>query len=65
MLKKAETDDCVTVSVPQFDRSNIDPANLIGIILDIKDDKYQIGTRGGIINNWMKKNAFELTKYNN
>ena len=55
--------DCVTVPISQYDRSKVDPPNLIGVVIDIKNSKYQVGTRGGIINYWFERNAFEVIKY--
>ena len=39
----------MSVPVSQFDRSKGDPPNLVGVVLSVKDNKYVIGTKGGII----------------
>jgi hypothetical protein len=60
-LKSVEIGDSVNVFLSQFDQGREDPANLIGVVLEIKDDKYRVGTRGGIINQWLQRNSFEVT----
>jgi hypothetical protein len=49
--------------VSQFDQGRGDPANLTGVVLEIKDDKYRVGTRGGIIIQWFQRHSFEVTSY--
>jgi hypothetical protein len=51
------------VFVSQFDRDRGDPAYLIGVVIESNDDKYRVGTRGGIINQWLQINSFEVTSY--
>ena len=53
---------CIAVFVSEFDRSRGDPANIVGVILEIKNEKFWIGTKGGIINSWMERNTFECVK---
>ena len=62
-LKGVEIGHCVTVPVSQFDKGCGDPNNVIGIILAKKDGNYQIGTRGGVIDRWMPRNAFEAVTF--
>jgi hypothetical protein len=62
-LKSVEIGDSVNVFVSQFDRGRGDPVNLIGVVLEIKHYKYRVGTRGGIINQWLQRNCFEVTSY--
>ena len=47
-LKEAKVRDCVAVFLSEFYRGREDPANIVGIIMGIKDDKYRIGTKGEI-----------------
>ena len=55
---------CVAIDIPEFYRGQGDPANLVGIVLEITDTgKYKIGTRGGTINTWLERNGFELIKF--
>ena len=62
-LQQPKVGDCVAVFVSEFDRGRGDPANLVGKIIEIKNDKYKIGTKGGMINNWLERNCFEVTKF--
>ena len=62
-LSAAEIGDAAIVSVPEFDRGRSDPPNIIGVILGVKDKKYQIGTKEGIIEQWLERNCFEVTKF--
>jgi hypothetical protein len=32
-------------------------------MLESKDDKYRVGARGGIINQWLQINSYEVTSY--
>ena len=60
----ASVGDRVAVSVSEYDRGRGDPANVIGIILEVDEHKrYRIGTRAGIISNWMERNTFEIIKF--
>ena len=62
-LNPVNIGDCVNVFVPSFDRGRGDPANLTGVVIDIKDGRYKIGTKGGIIENWLERNSFESIDY--
>ena len=62
-LQEASPGDCVAVFVSEFDRGRGDPANIVGVILEIKDNKYRVGTKAGIIKNWLQRNCFECTRY--
>lgn len=55
--------DCVMRFLPEFDRGGGDAANMVGVVLKIKDDKYQLSTRSGIIETWFTRNGFELSKF--
>ncbi|XP_023313080.1 uncharacterized protein LOC111693147 [Anoplophora glabripennis] len=59
-LGNIEIGDCVLVNVDKVDRSPGDPPNLIAVIIDIKNDVYQVGTSGGIIKSWF--NRLDLKK---
>lgn len=63
-LKPVSMNDCVTIQIPEFDRGKGDPANVVGIILQKNEnDKYEIGTRAGVISNWLERNSFEPVKF--
>lgn len=62
-LHEAKVGDCVTVFVSEFDRGRGDPANIVGVVLEINDTKYKVGTRAGIIKNWLERNSFECKKF--
>ena len=47
----------------EYDRGRGNPPNIIGVIMEIKDDKYRVGTRAGIIQNSLSRNCFECVKY--
>lgn len=62
-LQPVKVGDCVAVFVSEFDRGRGDPANIIGIVLDVKNDRYKIGTKAGVISNFLERNAFQAIKY--
>ena len=53
----------VAIFMSEFDRGHGDPPNIVGVILEIKDKKYKIGTKAGVVSNWLKRNAFECILY--
>ena len=55
--------ECVAVFVPEFDRGKGDPPNVIGVVLEIENKRFKIGTKAGIIKNWLGRNSFESVKY--
>lgn len=61
-LKEIRPCECVAVFVSEFDRGG-DPANIVGVVIEVKDNKYRIGTKGGIIENWLERNCFERTRF--
>ena len=62
-LQEAKVGNCVTIPDWKYDWGRGDPPNIVGLILEIKDNKYKIGTRGGIIEYWLERNGFECTKF--
>ena len=62
-LQDVKVGYCVAVFVSEFDMGRGDPANLVGVVLEIKNEKYRVGTRGGIIKSWLERNCFERVKY--
>lgn len=46
----------VVVQISKVDRGPLDLKNIEGIILDVKDGNYQVGTKSGILKNWFNIN---------
>ena len=62
LLPAANVGDNVLLSIPSVDRGRGDPANLIAVILQKKDEKYQVATKDGILNRFITfvlQNNFE------
>lgn len=49
LLDPINVGDNVLVAVPQVDRGPADPPNIMGIVLAIQNDVYQVGTRAGLL----------------
>ena len=62
-LHQPKVGDCVAVFISEFDRGRADPANVIGVILEERNGMFEIGTKGGIVDNWLPRDAFECVKY--
>ena len=62
-LRAVGVGDNVSVPVSQFDRSKGDPPNLVGVVLSAEDNKYVIGTKGGIIKGKLARNQIEFLQY--
>ena len=60
-LVPASVGKFVALSVPKVDRGPFDSRNLIGKIMKVENDIYQIGTKHGIIKNWFSRNDFRLS----
>lgn len=56
---------CVTVKASEFDDGSGNPANVIGVVMEIDTEyqKYKIGTKAGIIKTRLERNAFDLVGY--
>ncbi|GFU68908.1 SCAN domain-containing protein 3 [Trichonephila clavipes] len=59
-FKDLSVDSTVLVNVPKVDRGPLDGSNIVGIILDTKNNLYQIGTSAGIIKDWLPRNALQI-----
>ncbi|KAI4463133.1 proteasome inhibitor [Holotrichia oblita] len=59
-FKDVVVDSTVLVDVPKVDRGPLDGNNIVGIVLDIKNNLYQIGTSAGIIKDWLPRNALQI-----
>jgi len=56
-----EVGSYVLVNIPKVDRRPLDTQNIIGKVLDKKNNVYQIGTRFGIINTRLSRNVLQAT----
>lgn len=50
-----EIGDSITLSVPSVDKGPLDFRNILGIIVDKKNDLYQVGTEAGILKGWFPR----------
>lgn len=57
-----EVGSYVLVNIPKVDRGPLDSQNIIGKVVDKKNNVYQIGTRFGIINTWLSRNVLQATE---
>lgn len=53
--------DSVTVKVPSVDRGPLDWPTVGGIILEAKNGLYQIGTKDGVIKNWLPRTSIAIS----
>jgi len=44
--------DCIVIMVPKVDRGPADPANIIDVVIDQKNDLNRIGTEHGVLKGW-------------
>jgi hypothetical protein len=51
----------VLVNIPKVDREPLDIQNIIGRVVDKKNNVCQIGTRFGFINTWLSRNVLQTT----
>ena len=58
-LQDVKVEDCVAVFVSEFDCGKGDLPNVIGVVIEINNDMYRIGIRGGIIDMNDKCTYFE------
>ncbi|GFU54123.1 SCAN domain-containing protein 3 [Trichonephila clavipes] len=59
-FKDLSMNSTVLVNVPKVDGDPFDGTNIVGIVIDIKDNLYQIGTSVGIIKDWLPRNALQI-----
>lgn len=53
--------DAVVVSVPEMDRRPSDWPNVRGIILEIKNSLYRIGTEADVIKDWLPRKMITIS----
>lgn len=59
-MKKAIVGASVRVWVPEVDHGPTDHPNVLGVILEGKNELYRIGTRNGILELWYSRNQFDI-----
>ncbi|GFV31360.1 histone-lysine N-methyltransferase SETMAR [Trichonephila clavipes] len=59
-FKDLSVDSTVLVNVPKVDRGPLDGNNTVEIVLDTKNNLYQIGISVGIIKDWLPRNALQI-----
>ncbi|GFY50027.1 integrase catalytic domain-containing protein [Trichonephila inaurata madagascariensis] len=59
-FKDLSMNSTVLVNVPKVDGDPFDGISIVGIVIDIKDNLYQIGTSVGIIKDWLPRNALQI-----
>ncbi|KAE9542911.1 hypothetical protein AGLY_002822 [Aphis glycines] len=52
--------DCVVIPVPKVDRGPADPANIVAVVIDQKNDLNRLGTEQGIIKGWYGSGNIQL-----
>ena len=55
---------CVTIPIPDFDRSKADFRNHIGVVMEVVNDMYKIGTREGLLPQLYSRNQISLSSTN-
>lgn len=50
-----KVEDTIILNISKFDRGPLDPKNIEGIVLDVRNNVYQIGTPAGVIKNWCSR----------
>ena len=60
LLPLATVGQSVFIKVPEFDRTNISPRNVIGVICEEKNGLFVIGTKFGVLDSMFGRADFEL-----
>ena len=63
-FEPAAIGDNVRVQVPEVDRSKCSSRNIIGVVMEIDEEKssYKIGTSQGVLNSMYSRREFEICK---
>ncbi|KAJ8709623.1 hypothetical protein PYW08_009627 [Mythimna loreyi] len=56
-FKNIDVGATVLVEVPRVDRGPLDSKNVVGKVIEKKNELYKVGTSFGIINDWLPRNA--------
>ena len=59
-FKAAEIGQNVRVPIPELDRGQADHRNLVGVVLEVKDGFYKIGTKNGVLKSLYSHGQFDL-----
>jgi hypothetical protein len=54
-LKPLTLGQNIAIQVPKFDRGPLDPKNILGTIVEIKNGVHRIGTTHGMLNRWFSR----------
>lgn len=60
-MPNLEMGDSVIVSVPKVDRGPLDIKSIQGIIVDIRNGVYRVGTKNGTIKNWFSRQDLQYS----
>jgi hypothetical protein len=63
-FKELKVGDQIVLSVPKVDRGPLDSQNINGLVIDIRNGVYQIGTEVGIVKNWCSREELQLVLNN-
>lgn len=63
ILPPVEQGKTVIVPVPDIDKAQAATRNVFAIVVDVDEDKYQLGTKFGVIDKSFKRNEFEPAAY--
>jgi len=64
LLKKLETGVQIVLSVPKVDQGPLDTQNINGLVIDILNGVYQVGTAVGIIKHWCSREELQVISNN-
>ncbi|KAL0883175.1 hypothetical protein ABMA27_016617 [Loxostege sticticalis] len=56
-FKNIDVGATVLVEVPKVDRGPLDSKNVVGKVLEKRNELYKVGTSFGVINDWLPRNA--------
>lgn len=56
-FKNIEVGATVLVEVPKVDRGPLDSKNVVGKVIEKRNELYKVGTSFGVINDWLPRNA--------
>ncbi|XP_008178550.1 KRAB-A domain-containing protein 2-like [Acyrthosiphon pisum] len=59
VIPEFKINDCITISVPKVDRGPSDPARVIAVIIEEKNEMYKIGTTHGLIKGWFNSRSMQ------
>lgn len=51
----------ILVDVPKIDRRPLDASNIIGKVIDKKNDLFKIGTSAGVLKDWLPRNSIQIS----